>query len=533
MEEVVLRLEELLFPSIADVAVLSVDVNDEAVHIEARSTVAGAVCPDCGSWSRRIHSSYLRFPADVPSGGRQVALCLRVRRFLCPVISCGRRTFAEQLSGLTRRYGRRTERLRSTLAAVGLALAGRAGARLARVLGVPVSRSTVLRLVEALPDPQVPAPRVVGVDEYATRKGRNYGTILVDVESRRPVDLLPDREASSLAAWLAKRPGIEVVCRDRAPFFAEGATVGAPQAVQVADRWHLWHNLSEAAERCVADHRSCLRVLAPDPAQPAPEPDMVQDPTGSPWPTGHRFADRTRAKHATVHELLAAGLSRRAIGRQLHMTSRTVKLFADAATPEDLFHGQWQGRPSKLDAFKPYLDDRWNQGCTKAWTVWEEIVPLGYQGSYQRVRAYFRQKRLSPGSVTARPPSPRVVAGWILRRPESLTETDRLRLKAVRVHCPELDALTGHVRSFGQMLTERQGERLPQWLDAVRQDDLPSLHTLAAGIDRDRDAVIAGLTLPWSSGVVEGHVNRIKMLKRQMFGRAGFELLRKRVLLYS
>ncbi|TDU69014.1 transposase [Streptomyces sp. KS 21] len=119
--------------------------------------------------------------------------------------------------------------------------------------------------------------------------------------------VLPDREASSLAAWLAKRPGIEVVCRDRAPFFAEGATVGAPQAVQVADRWHLWHNPSEAAERCVADHRGCLRVLVPDPAQPAPEPDEVPDPTGSPWPTGHRFADRTRAKHATVHELLAPG----------------------------------------------------------------------------------------------------------------------------------------------------------------------------------------------------------------------------------
>ncbi|MFD8425561.1 transposase [Streptomyces sp. NPDC059466] len=182
---------------------------------------------------------------------------------------------------------------------------------------------------------------------------------------------------------------------------------------------------------------------------------------------------------------------------------------------------------------KPYLDDRWSQGCTNAWTAGEELVPLGYQGSYQRVRAYFREKRLSPGVVIARPPSPRVVAGWILRRPETLPEIDHLRLKAVLVHCHELDALTTHVRSFAQMLTERQGERLPQWLDAVRRDDLPSLHTLAAGIERDRDAVIAGLTLPWNSGVVEGHVNRIKMLKRQMFGRAGFALLRKRVLLAS
>ncbi|MFF0561363.1 ISL3 family transposase [Streptomyces sp. NPDC004266] len=206
----------------------------------------------------------------MPSGGRRVVLCLRGRRFLCPVISCGRRTFAEQLPGLTRRYGRRTERLRSTPAAIGLALAGRAGARLASVFGVSVSRSAVLRLVEALPDHEVPALRVIGVDEYATRKGRHYGTVLVDVQSRRQVDLLPGREASSLAAWLAKWPGVEVVCRDRALFFAEVAAAGAPKPVPVADRWHLWHNLSKAAERCVADHCGCLQVLASDPAQHVP-----------------------------------------------------------------------------------------------------------------------------------------------------------------------------------------------------------------------------------------------------------------------
>ncbi|MCP9956126.1 transposase [Streptomyces sudanensis] len=158
-------------------------------------------------------------------------------------------------------------------------------------------------------------------------------------------------------------------------------------------------------------------------------------------------------------------------------------------------------------------------------------MPLGYKGSYQRVRAYLRKKRTSPRPVTARPPSPRTVSGWILSRPETLTEPEQLQLKTICAQCPEIDALTRHVRSFATMLTDRQGERLRAWLDAVRQDDLPSLHTLAAGIDRDLDAVTAGLTLPWSSGAVEGHVNRIKMLKRQMFGRAGFRLLRKRVLL--
>ncbi|MEU4732092.1 ISL3 family transposase [Streptomyces sp. NPDC023588] len=531
MDDLAVRLKDLLFPSVADVVVLSLDVNIAIVRVDVRCTTAGASCPLCGTWSDRVHGSYLRFPTDVPSGGRNVVLRMRVRWFTCLNAACGRRTFVEQISGLTRRHGQRTEHLRSTLSDIGLALAGRAGARMARVLGVGVSRSTVLRVVDALPEPEPPAPRVVGVDEYATRKGRHYGTVLVDVETRRPVDLLPDRESASLAAWLAKRPGIEVVCRDRAPFFAEGATAGAPQAVQVADRWRLWHNLSEAAERSVSQHRRCLHVLAPAAPQAEADPAPATDPATSPWTTSSRFADRTRARHATIHALIEAGHSRRSIQRQLGMTYRTVQRFANAARPEDLFTGQWQNRSSVLDEYKPYLDNRWGEGCTNAWKLWEEIVPLGYQGSYARVRAYLRLKRTSPRPVAARPPSPRAVAGWILRRPEALTESEQLQLKTVSADCPEIAALTRHVRSFATILTERQGERLPDWLDAVRQDDLPSLHTLATGLERDRDAVIAGLTLPWNSGVVEGHVNRIKMLKRQMFGRAGFRLLRKRVLL--
>ncbi|MFJ6635342.1 transposase [Streptomyces sp. NPDC091376] len=270
----------------------------------------------------------------------------------------------------------------------------------------------------------MPALRVVGVDEYATRNGRHYGTVLVDVETRRPVDLLPDREASSLAAWLADRSGVEVVCRDRAPFFAEGATAGAPQDVQVADRRHLWHNLSETAERSVAQHRRCLRTLVP--AVPIPIPVPV------PVPVPRLFRPRTRpvllgragtdspigprARHAAVHALLTAGHSRRSVQRQLGMTYRTVKQLADAATAEGLFAGQWQNRPSVLDDYKTYLDDRGSEGCTTAWKLWEETVPLGYKGSYQRVRAYLHDRRTSPQPVTARPPSPRTVAGWILRR---------------------------------------------------------------------------------------------------------------------
>lgn len=412
-------MKDRLLPAFENIAVTAVEIAAEGIRADVRSTAPGAYCPGCGGYSGRVHGSYLRFPADTPTAGRPVVLRMRVRRFTCSNTTCPRRTFAEQVNGLTRRHGQRTERLRSTVTAVGLALAGRAGARLARVLGIAISRSTLLRLVCALADPLLATPRAVGIDEYATRKGRAYGTVSIDLETRRPVDLLPDRETSTVAAWLRRRPGIEVVCRDRAPFFAEAAAVGAPNAVQVAERWHLWHNLSEAAERAVAAHRRCLQVLVGRPSEPENGPDTAEPAPDSPWPTGHRFADRIRDRHAAVRALLQAGHSKRSVQRQLGMGSTTVQRLAGAAQPEDLFVGQWQNRPSVLDPFKPYLDDRWDEGCANAWKLWEEIVPLGYPGSYQRVRAYLRRKRTSPGPVTARPPAPRIVAGWILRHPES------------------------------------------------------------------------------------------------------------------
>lgn len=342
MSEVRPQLDELLFGSVENVSVERVEVADTLVRVEAQAAALGAACPGCGCWSGRLHGSYLRVPRDLPTAGKRVVVSLRVRRFLCAEVSCLRKTFIEQVPGLTRRFGRRTERLRSALVSVGLALAGRAGARMSDAFGVRVSRNTLLRLITSLPDPSVSTPRVVGVDEYAQRKGRIYGTVLIDVETRRPMDLLPNREADTLAAWLSERPGIEIICRDRARFYAEGATRGAPQALQVADRWHLWHNLGEAAEKCVFRHRACLRPAS----APLEELEQTSEPPdSSPWPTGHRFAERTRAKHATVHALLAAGHSKRSIARQLGMGFSTVLRFAHVAEAEQLFTGQWQAAP--------------------------------------------------------------------------------------------------------------------------------------------------------------------------------------------
>ncbi|WP_017578718.1 ISL3 family transposase [Nocardiopsis valliformis] len=535
MDEVCSWLTQALFPENIDITVTNVETTEKALSIEARASGDGALSPDCSRWSQRVHGSYWRNPADLPAAGLAVRLRLLVRRFLCPAQECDRRTFTEQVHGLTRPHSRWTERLRAVLSSTGLALAGRAAARLLGAhLAIPVSRSTVLRQVTERPVPFPGRVRVVGLDEFALRKGRVYGTVLVDVETHRPIDLLPDRETQTVTAWLRQHPEIEVVYRDRATFHAEAADQGAPQAVQVADRWHLWANLDQAVERCVSAHRTCLHAA---PAESEDENDTAEEEaqagevSASPWPTGHRFADRVRETHAAVHDLLAKGHNHRSIQRHLGMGSTTVVRYARATDPQELFRGQWQSRSSKVDPYKPYLDQRWDEGCTNAWKLFEEVRERGYPGGYGMVRAYLKPQRSRAQPAGPKPPRAREVAGWIMCPPEVLDEEERLRLKHVAEQCPDLGSLVGHVRSFAQILTQHKGERLDQWRAEARVVDLPALRSFIDGLGRDLDAVRAGLTLPWSSGPVEGNVNRIKMLKRQMYGRAGFALLRKRVLL--
>jgi transposase len=531
----------LLFPYLADLQVDKIEDLGNAVLITARSRAGDAACHGCGLSSARVNSRYRRRLHDLAAGGRAVTIDLEVRRFFCGNPACELRTFAEQVPAVTRRHQHRTPLLDGLLEAVALALAGRAGARLAGALGIQVSRTTLIRLIRALPDPGIGQVTVLGVDDFAKRRGHSYATILIDMDTHRPIDVLADRQADTLARWLRDHPGVQVICRDRAGAYAEGSRAGAPDAIQVADRFHLWQNLCDAVEKTVISCRADLREPAPEPAPEPGDPEPAGAGTGVPAETARatgqdlgagRLTVRARERHAVVHDLLAQGKTHSQICKTLGLSAHTVRKFMRAATAEQVITGPVP-RSSRIDHFAPYLQERWNQGCTDAAQLHAEIQAQGYHGSKRSARRHLQPLRAALTAPVTPPPPPTVreVTRWITSHPGHLTSEETAQLAQVKARSTHLSSASGHVTAFAEMMTGRHGERLPEWMAAVDLDDLPHLHSFTRGIRRDQSAVLNGLTLAHSSGAVEGNVCRVKALKRQMFGRANLDLLRKRILL--
>jgi transposase len=488
------------------------DVEDagDVIAVRARTPGGLVACPNCGVTTGRVHGYHERIAADAPVDGRRVLVKVRVRRLRCPVLDCKVQTFREQVPGVLERYQRRTMRLTGQVSAVVRELAGRAGARLLPALGILISRHTALRALLQIPLPALVVPRVLGIDDFALRRGLVYATVLIDAETGRRVDVVPGRTTDAAEAWLRDHPGAEVLCRDGSGAYGEAARRALPSAVQVSDRWHLWHLLGEASRKEVLAHCACWAK-------------------GTPMQEGKR-AETTRERWQQIRDLREKGAGLLECSRRLGLSLNTVKRYDRASEP---------GRIQRVPKYKPTLVDPYRDYLRKrraeepgvaVQQLLREIRERGYQGSSNLLVRYINQGRLDGDRPHL---SPRRAARLLLTRPDRLTGGQQETLARIEAACPEMSALASHIRSFAALLVPdpANAARLQEWITAARAADLPHVRAFTRGLDLDIQAATAALTLPFHNGRTEGVNTKTKMIKRQMYGRAGFALLRHRILL--
>jgi transposase len=576
---------------------------DQQLHLDATGTADGAPCPHCGVVSRQVHGRYQRRPRDLPWRGCPARLVLTVRRFRCANGGCRRRTFAEPFEPVLARHAQYTHDARRLLHRMAYGAGGQEGARLAAASGLPASPDTLLRVLHrtaAIPEATM-APRVLGLDDWAWRRGHRYGTVLVDLQQRQIVDLLPDRSAEGVAQWLTAHPGLEVAARDRAGSYAEGVRLGAPGAVQIADRWHVMKNAGETLERVLQRHHADLRAVAMAPATVAdatsqiyplaaanttPEPDdrgALQRPpaaqdlvstAAAALPLEQQAAsppspdrERRHALYTQVVGLREQGYPISQISQQLGIARATVRRFIRAgAFPERAPSRRWR-MPTETEA--AYLQQRWEEGCHTAAVLWRELRAQGYRGSSVTIRRFLAPWRTAPrrrtpgtpgehlvGNRPDRPrrsrtpvvPSARQVRWWLLRHVDVLSPSrQRLRhphgadseplpaeahafCQRLLARCPAIAEALTLTATFIRLVRSRDGPALAPWLVAAKGSTVVECREFARGVDRDRAAIAAALQHDWSTGPVEGQITKLKLVKRQAYGRASLPLLRARLL---
>ncbi len=532
----------------------SITSSETQVILVVKAIQSIVLCPRCYQASSRVHSHYQRTVADLPWQGVTVQLQLLSRKFFCTNKTCTRRIFCERLPRIVAAYGRQTVRLDDTLRLIGMMLGGQAGAKLASGLGLSISPDTLLRRIHQSHLSVRATPRVLGVDDWALRKGHRYGTILVDLEQHRPVELLPDRETSTLANWLKAHPGVEIVTRDRSKAYESGIRQGAPAAIQVADRFHLLQNLAETLDQVLGAHSQTLKALSAT-SSLSSTISLDGDEVVPVLPPQLSTKEQLRAEHRRtrrlsnfqqVWELHERGWSAPAIACQVGIGRTSVFRYLRSTTfPER--RGRSDCGRSLLDPYKDYLLQRWNNGCCEVLQLFEEIQQRGYPRSYDTVARYARRFRQAQGTQQRkrrrsirqlpnviepqkRSLTPRRAAHLVLQRPENWEPDDKQLVQLMAQH-PDLAEPIELAQSFAFLVRHRQSDQLEPWLEQALQSQLSPFHRFAKRLREDYDAVKAGVTLPWSNGQTEGQINRLKMLKRQMYGRAGMELLSRRFLL--
>jgi transposase len=518
-----------------------IQITEDGLVIEIEASHPTSCCPLCAQPSDSIKTHYRRVLRDAPCAGRQVQLVLTVRKFYCRNLYCPQKVFAERLPAFVEPWARMTIRCSQHITSIGLATCGKGGTRLAARLGLQPTRPTILRRIMDLPDAFTSSVVYLGIDDFSFRRGYRFGTILVNLESHRVVDLLPDRRVETAAEWMLHQPDLAVISRDRGGEYASAAREGAPQAIQCADRFHIVKNLTEAVQVLLA--RCQAKILA----EKKPD-DLCQGEQNKPiifieeWrPPEPAHVEKVRlarragryARYQQVVELSRQGIATKEIAGRLGMSDRTVRdWLKQGAFPEAQKRRKKQ---SSFDPFAAYVLKRWQDGEHNGLVLWQEIKNQGYTGTDRSVYRYLKTLKQTEVRATINPEriqkySANTAIWLFVRDPKKLDEMEREDLVAFCQASADLKKAYDLLQDFLAMVHKREGHRLDAWLVRVAESNLPELQSFAAGVQKDKEAVRAGLTWSINNGMVEGHVTKLKLIKRQGYGRAGFPLLRKRVL---
>ena len=494
-------------------------VEADGVVISVRAKANDCACPNCGKRSSRVRSRYWRRPADLPLGGRRVELRVMVRRFQCDAVLCPRRIFAERFAGCTLApLARRTERLDHIVHHLGLALGGRPAAAFAARLMTPVTNDTLLRVVRRRARSPTDPLAVIGIDDFAWRRNHRYGTIVCDLERRRPVALLADREQATAQAWLRGHPDIAIVARDRGGGYGEAIAKALPEAIQVADRWHLMHNASQAFLDAV---RKSMRQIRRVIGAATITPDVLT--------SAERLQYEGYLRREEINTAILAlwmdGIPIKQIGKQTGHHRQTIRRIVRGER-SDIF----RSRQSSLEAHLPWLDAQWEAGVRNGAALWRKLRAQGFSGAARVLAEWATRRRrddkADAGGLT-RTPCARTLARLMTTSRDNLSKSESVTIAAIEDGVPYLVHAREIIADFQSMVRARAEAKLPSWIERASNSLVGSF---ANGIRSDLAAVRAAISSPWSNGQTEGQVTRLKLVKRQMYGRAKLDLLEARLI---
>ncbi|MBT3749853.1 MAG: ISL3 family transposase [Candidatus Marinimicrobia bacterium] len=545
-----MRLSQLI--DLPQLKIIQVDFQQNELSIYASSRTKGSRCPACGRLNYSIHDRYYRTVKDLPVFQNSTTIQLRTRKFKCKNQKCDRKVFSEQISHVIR-YSRRTVRVSKLLDRLSIELTGKQGSRMAALLFLKVSASTLTRIALKQPLPEIKQPRVLGVDDWAFRKGVNYGTILIDMETSRPIDLLPSRDGQVLKNWLLKYNDVKIVTRDRASSYASAVIEACPNAVQIADRFHLLMNLSDALDAYFKSIRKKIRSLITAktiellevPENISISIKVKKEDVQSATSVHESIAIKNDPRldiFLKVKELQAKGTPIRRIATDLKMSRNTIRSYFN----QESLSPRKGSKSTNIEVFTDLIVARLNENGYKLMDIFREIKKLGYTGGRsqgcENIKLIKENYKIETNGYSEiplpkipyiKPLSTRNLAKYIGFNLTDITDHhEQFYLQTLLDNITELRIVRKLVRIFKTMLARGCGN-IRRWIDFVTHSKykLAGLKSFARGLLRDIKAVENGINMSWSNGAVEGHVNRIKSIKRQMYGRASFELLRKKVIL--